>query len=71
VAEREAENLIALDPLREHGYRLLMQALAARGNPAEAGRVMADCRRTLGRQAGLAPSAETERVFRAVTGGRG
>jgi DNA-binding SARP family transcriptional activator len=70
IAEREAENLVVLDPLREHGYRLLMLALAARGNPAEAGRVMADCRRTLGEQAGLRPSAETERIFREITGAR-
>jgi DNA-binding SARP family transcriptional activator len=71
VAEREAEALVALDPLREQGYRLLMQALAARGDPAEAGRVMADCRKTLREQAGLSPSAETERVFRELTGARG
>jgi DNA-binding SARP family transcriptional activator len=70
IAEREAEDLVALDPLREQGYRLLMQAMAARGNPAEAGRVMADCRRILREQAGLSPADETERLFRAITGGR-
>lgn len=68
IAEREAEALVALDPLREAGYRLLMRALAARGNPAEAARVLADCRRALREQAGLAPSAETERLFRELTG---
>jgi DNA-binding SARP family transcriptional activator len=70
IAEREAEDLLAFDPLREQGYRLLMMALAARGNPAEAGRVMADCRRVLREQAGLAPAPETERLFREITGSR-
>jgi DNA-binding SARP family transcriptional activator len=67
-AEREAEALVALDPLREEGYRLLMRAMSARGNAAEAGRVLADCRRVLREQAGLAPSPETERLFRQITG---
>jgi DNA-binding SARP family transcriptional activator len=66
IAEREAEQLLLLDSLRESGYRLLMRALAAGGNPAQAIRVMEDCRRTLRVEAGLAPSAETERVFQAL-----
>ena len=32
IAEREAEQLLALAPLRESGYRLLMRALAAGGH---------------------------------------
>jgi DNA-binding SARP family transcriptional activator len=68
IAEREAEALTALDPLREEGYRLLMRAVSARGNAAEAGRVLADCRRILREQAGMAPSPETERLFRRITG---
>jgi DNA-binding SARP family transcriptional activator len=108
IAEREAETLVAIDPLREEGYRLLMRAMSARGNTAEAGRVLADCRRIFrgagmnpaplilrgrfasprrgagvnpaplilrGRfasprreQAGMAPSPETERLFRQITG---
>jgi SARP family transcriptional regulator, regulator of embCAB operon len=67
-AEREAERLILLDPLRESGYRLLMRALAAGGNAAQAARVMEICRRTLRDEGGLSPSAETEIVFREVTG---
>ncbi|HEY7033075.1 MAG TPA: BTAD domain-containing putative transcriptional regulator [Thermomicrobiales bacterium] len=67
IAEREAEHLLLLDPLRESGYRSLMRALAASGNAARAVRVMDDCRRRLSEEAGLAPSAETERVFQAVT----
>jgi DNA-binding SARP family transcriptional activator len=68
IAEREAEALVALDPLREEGYRLLMRAMSAQGNTAEAGRVLADCRRILREQAGLSPSPETERLFRQITG---
>jgi DNA-binding SARP family transcriptional activator len=69
-AEREAERLLRLDPLRESGYRLLMRALAAGGNAAQAVRVMETCRRTLRVEGGLVPSAETELVFRQVTGSR-
>jgi DNA-binding SARP family transcriptional activator len=68
IAEREAEALVALDCLREEGYRLLMRAVSARGNPAGAGRVLADCRRALREQAGMVPSPETERLFREITG---
>lgn len=67
IAEREAEQLLLLDPLRESGYRLLMRALAAGGNAALVVRVMDDCRRRLRDEAGLDPSPETERVFQTVT----
>jgi DNA-binding SARP family transcriptional activator len=70
LAEREAEHLIALDPLHETGYRLRMQALAASGNPALARRVMDDLRRILREQAGAEPSPETERLFQEVVGPR-
>ncbi|MEA2514544.1 MAG: family transcriptional regulator, regulator of embCAB operon, partial [Thermomicrobiales bacterium] len=67
IAEREAEYLLFLDPLRESGYRLLMRALAAGGNAAQAVRVMEDCRRRLRDEGGMAPSLETEHVFQSVT----
>jgi DNA-binding SARP family transcriptional activator len=66
-AERVGRRLIAADPLRESGYRLLMLALAAGGNPAQAAGVMNECRATLA-AAGASPSAETERVYREVIG---
>ena len=69
-AEREAERLLLLDPLRESGYRLLMRALAAGGNAAQAVRVMETCRRTLRDAGGLSPTAETELLFREVTAPR-
>ena len=68
IAETEARLLLALDPLREASYRWLMRALAASGNPAQAARVFAACQRVLRERAGMAPSAETERVFREIAG---
>lgn len=68
IAETEARALIQADPLRESGYRLLMRALAARGNRAEILRVITDCRKTLREQAGMIPSDATERLFRTLTG---
>jgi DNA-binding SARP family transcriptional activator len=68
IAETEARLLLALDPLREASYRWLMRALAAGGNPAQATRVFALCRRELQERAGMTPSAETERVFQEIAG---
>ena len=64
-AERVGRNLVAIDPLREAGYRLLMRALGAGGNPAQAARVMEECRAALA-VADASPSAETEQVYRGV-----
>jgi DNA-binding SARP family transcriptional activator len=68
IAETEARLLLALDPLHEASYRWLMRALAAGGNPAQAARVFAACRRALQERAGMTPSAETERVFQEIAG---
>ena len=64
-AERVARRLIALDALRESGYRFLMRALASGGNAAQAARVMEECRAALA-AVSARPSPETERVFREV-----
>ena len=64
-AERVGRKLIAADPLRESGYRLLMRALAAGGNSAQAVHVMDECRAALA-VAEATPSPETERVYREV-----
>ena len=69
IAEREAHELLRLDPLWEEGYRLLMRSLAASGNRAQVRRVMEDCRRTLTTQAGMAPAPETDALYLALTGG--
>lgn len=67
IAEREAQELLRLDPLWEEGYRLLMRALAASGNRARVRRVMEECRRTLATQAKLAPAPETDALYRTLT----
>jgi len=58
-----AEQAIGLEPFRETGYRLLMEAHAADGNRAEALRVYERCRRLLADELGAYPSPETESVY--------
>jgi DNA-binding SARP family transcriptional activator len=65
-AERVARRLIGRAALRESGYRLLMRALAAGGNPAQTAHVIDECRGALS-AAGAVPSAETERLYRQLT----
>jgi DNA-binding SARP family transcriptional activator len=67
LAETEARDLIAREPLQESAYRLLMRALAARGNAAEIPAVLARCRQTLSEGAELTPSPETVRLARELT----
>jgi SARP family transcriptional regulator, regulator of embCAB operon len=54
-AERAARRLVERAPLRESGYRLLMDTLAAQGNVGEAMRVYDVARRTLREELGLPP----------------
>jgi SARP family transcriptional regulator, regulator of embCAB operon len=54
-AERAARRLIDRSPLRESGYRLLMDTLAVQGNVGEAVRVYDRVRRTLREELGIAP----------------
>jgi YVTN family beta-propeller protein len=58
-----AQQAIGLEPFRETGYRLLMEAHAADGNRAEALRVYDRCRRLLADELGAYPSPETESVY--------
>jgi branched-chain amino acid transport system substrate-binding protein len=62
-AVRHGEEVIRLEPFRESGYRRLMEAHAAAGNPAEALRVYEGCRRFLADELGAYPSPETEAVY--------
>lgn len=55
-AESAGRELIARSPFRETGYSLLMRALVAEGNLAEALRVYEDLRRLLRRELGTIPS---------------
>jgi YVTN family beta-propeller protein len=63
-AVRYSEELIELEPYRESGYRRLMRAHAAAGDPAEALRVYERCRRFLADELGTYPSSETETIYR-------
>jgi DNA-binding SARP family transcriptional activator len=63
AAVRAGRRLVELSPLRESGYRCLMQALAAQGNPAEALRVYSDLCDTLRDELGVSPSADTRAVY--------
>jgi DNA-binding SARP family transcriptional activator len=67
-AEREAEDLLQLDPLNETGYRVRMRAAATMGNRAGVVRAMTQCQELLGSAAGMVPSLETERLFAELTG---
>lgn len=59
TAERSARDLVSRAPFRESGYRVLMEALAARGNTAEALRVYDDLVRLLSEELGVVPSQPT------------
>jgi branched-chain amino acid transport system substrate-binding protein len=65
-AVRFAEKVVELEPYRESGYRRLMEAHAAAGNPAEALRVYERCRRFLADELGAYPSPETESIYKAL-----
>jgi DNA-binding SARP family transcriptional activator/RecA/RadA recombinase len=62
-AERFARALVDDLPLREDGYRLLMRALNAADNPAEALAVYDDFRLRLEDELGTVPSATTQTLF--------
>ena len=62
AAVRTGRRLIRVAPLRENGYQLLMRALAAQGNIAEALLVHASLCRLLRDELGAYPSAVTQAV---------
>jgi DNA-binding SARP family transcriptional activator len=68
AAERDAHRLIRLAPYRESGYRLLMEALAHRGNSAEALLVYEQLRTVLRDQLGARPSPATQAPHRRLLG---
>jgi DNA-binding SARP family transcriptional activator len=61
-----AQRLIAFDPLREDGHRLLMQLYASVGRRAEAVRQFAICTDSLRRKLDVAPDAQTIALARAI-----
>ncbi|HEX8205021.1 MAG TPA: BTAD domain-containing putative transcriptional regulator [Solirubrobacteraceae bacterium] len=62
AAERSGRRLVELAPFRESGHRLLMEALAARGNVAEALLAYERLRTLLRDELGVAPSRESQAV---------
>lgn len=67
-AERAARELVRLAPLRETGYELLMRALEAQGDVAEALLVYDDLRQRLRDQLGVAPAERVQAVHRRLLG---
>jgi DNA-binding SARP family transcriptional activator len=53
------DEVVALEPFRESGYRALMRAHVAASNPAEALLVYERCRRFLSDELGTFPSTDT------------
>ena len=69
AAERSGRRLVELAPFRESGHRLLMEALAARGNVAEALLAYERLRALLRDELGVAPSRELQEVHSRLLGG--
>ncbi len=67
-AERAAQTLIARSPMRETGYALLMDALAAQGNVAEAMRVYDHARMTLNEELGITPGRAMQEAHARLLG---
>ena len=70
AAERAARRLLERSPLRETGYALLMNALAAQGNVAEAMRVYDRARTTLDRELGITPGPAIQEAHAGLLGTR-
>lgn len=69
AAVRAGHRLIRLAPLREAGYQILMQALAAQGNVGEAILVHAELARLLRDELGVSPSARSQEVYQELLRG--
>ena len=54
----------ALEPYRESGYRILIEALAREGNGAEAILVYEELRTRLREELGITPSDRTQEAYR-------
>ena len=67
-AVRSGRDLVRLAPNRESGYRLLIRALVAEGNDAEALRVYDELRVRLREEFGIAPSSSTQDLYRTLLG---
>ncbi|HEV7133223.1 MAG TPA: BTAD domain-containing putative transcriptional regulator [Gaiellaceae bacterium] len=68
AAVRAGRKLCAQEPYRESGWRILISALAAEGNVAEALREYERLRVLLREELGIAPSSPTQELHRALLG---
>jgi SARP family transcriptional regulator, regulator of embCAB operon len=64
AAVRAGRELVRIEPYRESGHRLLMEALDAEGNTAEALLVFENLRGWLREELGVAPSEQTQALYR-------
>lgn len=64
AAERSARELTQLAPLRESGYRLLIEVLVETGNEAEAVMVYDRMRRLFRDELGIAPGTATQALYK-------
>jgi DNA-binding SARP family transcriptional activator len=68
AAVRAGRELTRLEPYRESGWRILMRALAAEGNVAEALQAYDRLRLLLHDELGVAPSPPTQELHRSLLG---
>jgi pentatricopeptide repeat protein len=66
AAVRVGRELVRLEPFRESGYRILIDALAQQGNGAEAILVYEELRTRLREELGITPSDRTQAAYRRV-----
>ena len=64
-----AQRWLELDPLHEPAHRALIRLYAERGDRAEALAQYRECVRTLSRELGVPPLAETTRLYEAISEG--
>jgi class 3 adenylate cyclase/DNA-binding SARP family transcriptional activator len=70
TAQRAARELVSRSPFRETGHRLLMEALAATGNVAEALQVYDELRCLLRDELGVGPAAELQALHQRLLEGK-
>jgi DNA-binding SARP family transcriptional activator len=68
AAVRVGRELVRLEPYRESGYRILIDALDREGNGAEAILVYESLRTKLREELGITPSDRTQEVYRRLLG---
>ena len=68
LALTHAKEAVRMEPYRESGYRRLMRMQVRNGDRGEAIRSYMECRRLLEAELAVAPSEETESLYREIAG---